>query len=179
MCLVELDVVDHRVQDGLGHGAGELHARRRWNDLAAGGARATRSFLAEAGLVAPRGPRRPPVAASSDAVTDAADPTQNASGGLVTLTGLAILLLIYRHHVPEPLFGMTWVEDTLDYAEVLLGALLLSQLARLGLRRTRAAIKKIRTFAKATTRFFKQLGKVRVTFESTVPAADPDRDNDG
>lgn len=42
---------------------------------------------------------------------------------------LAVVILVYQKHVPEPL-GLPWIKDHLDYALWILGAILAGELVR-------------------------------------------------
>jgi hypothetical protein len=112
------------------------------------------------------------VTASSDAVADVVGSKRDASSGRATLTSLAILALIYQRHVPEPLLGVISIKDSLDYVVLFLGALLLGQQLRLGLRGAQAMAKKVGKAAKAAMTFLKKLDKVRVTFDYEARAAE-------
>jgi hypothetical protein len=84
------------------------------------------------------------VAPSDDAEADARRPRHDPSGGFAALTSLALLVLIFQRHVPEPLFEIVWLLGVLTHVEVCLGVLLFWQLVRIGRRGLRTAINNLR-----------------------------------
>jgi hypothetical protein len=111
------------------------------------------------------------VAASSDAVRDTGPPKPLASEGRVALTSFAILALIYQRHIPEPLFGMIWVKNALDYAEMALGTVLLGQQLRVSYRFACTGFQRVREFGRATVTLFRNASIVKITVE--VPESLP------
>lgn len=85
--------------------------------------------------------------ASPDAVANATRSKFNASrgrGAITNLTGLGIVVVIYRDHAPEPLFGLPWAKDALDYAEWGIAAMLLSLLTRVAFLKGKSAVRALK-----------------------------------